>query len=103
MQTEGGYTISTRCNYTINRPRRILQQFKCTVSLKSVLKYFYQEAPVAGIQTTVQQIREEGMGVILGGKDITHFDSNGSLEIFIKIKENKLSKTEIDDNGDAKE
>lgn len=43
------------------------------------------------------------MGVILGGKDITHFDSNGSLEIFIKIKENKLSKTEIDDNGDAKE
>lgn len=68
--------------------------FRYAVSAKSTHKYFFQEAPVAGIQSTAQQIKADGIGVTMGEDDIVHYSSDGYLEIVIKIKENKSTKTE---------
>lgn len=71
-------------------------KFRFSASFRSTVKYSFLEAQVAGIQATVQQIREKNIGVILEKRDFSHLQENGVIEAIISIKEKLLSDGEED-------
>lgn len=62
-------------------------KFTFTASSKAGPKFFFQEAPVAGAQSLAKQVRDEGLGIVYGRKDLKYYISDECMYILIKLKE----------------